>query len=206
MSADPHAGRFFPWATYGLLAALAVMFAVELATGRAGSESALLALGAAPNRPTGEYWRFITYSFLHLNWNHIVMNSVLLWWTGRIVERRAGAAQMLLVYFVAVLFAGAALAIQAYVHPRDGASVGASGGAFGLLAAALLLAHRADAVAAFGDNPKMRMGLWMVMAISLYITFQPGVSVAGHAGGLIAGLTLGMLIRVHPVAPAPASA
>jgi membrane associated rhomboid family serine protease len=43
----------------------------------------------------------------------------------------------------------------------------------------------------------MRIGLWIAMAIALYITFRPGVSVAGHAGGLVTGLLLGLLIRVR---------
>jgi membrane associated rhomboid family serine protease len=46
----------------------------------------------------------------------------------------------------------------------------------------------------------MRIGLWIAMAIALYITFRPGVSVAGHAGGLVTGLLLGLLIRVRPSA------
>jgi rhomboid protease GluP len=199
---QPHAPRFFPWGTCGLLAAIAAMFAVELATGRAGNEPALLPLGALPNRSlNGEHWRLVTYSFLHLNWNHILMNSVLLWWTGWIVERRVGAAQMLGVYFAAVLIAGIAIAFQSHHLPREeGASVGASGGIFALLAAALILAYRKDAVATFGHDPRMRIGLWIAMAIALYITFRPGVSVAGHAGGLVTGLLLGLLVRVRPSA------
>ena len=198
MKAEPASPPFVPHATYGLLAAIAAMFMVELATGRAGNETALLALGALPNRPlNGEHWRLISYSFLHRSWNHLLMNSALLWWTGRIVERRTGAARMLGVYFASVLLAGLAIAIPSHHHPREGESVGASGGVFGLLAAALILAYRKDAVASFGHDPRMRIGLWIAMAISLYSTFQPGVSVAGHAGGLVAGLLLGLLIRIR---------
>ena len=205
---EARSARFFPYATYGLIAAIAAMFAVELATGRTGNKTALLPLGALPNRSlNGEHWRLVSYSFLHLNWTHILMNSVLLWWTGRIVERRVGAAQMLGVYFASVLLAGISIAVQSHHRAGDGASVGASGGVFGLLAAALVLVYRKDAIASFGLDPRMRIGLWIAMAISLYSTFQPGVSVVGHAAGLLAGLVLGALIRVHPgasLATAPA--
>jgi len=201
MQTDPDPAPFFPRATYALLAWIWAMFVLELATHRTDSETALLALGALPHRDLhGEYWRLISYSFLHLNWNHILMNSILLWWTGRIVERRVGALQMIGVYFGAVLLASAHIAVHSHLHPRDGASVGASGGVFGLLGAAMVLAYRKDAVARFGKNPRIRLGLWIALAVGVIITFQPGVSVAGHVGGLFAGLILGGLIRVRPSA------
>ena len=79
-------------ATYILAAILLIVFGIEIATHRIGNEYALLEMGALPadGHLNGEYWRIITYSFLHLNWNHIILNLALFLWVGRIVERRVG--------------------------------------------------------------------------------------------------------------------
>src|SRR4030095_1952630 len=91
--------------TFSLAVILLIVFGIEIATHRMGDETALLGLGALPadGQLNGEYWRLITYSFLHLNWTHIILNLALLVWVGRIVERRVGTARAALIYTVSVL-------------------------------------------------------------------------------------------------------
>lgn len=174
---------------------LAAIFGLELATHRMGNGEALLAIGALPNNGqlNGEYWRVITYSFLHLNWQHIIMNMALFLWVGRIVERRLGTARFALIYGVSVLLSGLAILIKDILAPSQGSSVGASGGIFGLLAASLVLVYRKD-MADFSQDRGLRLGLWACFLIGIGISFLPGVSLAGHLGGLIAGLVLGFVI------------
>jgi membrane associated rhomboid family serine protease len=181
--------------TIMLAIALAVIFAIELYTHRVGDETALLALGAlsANGQLNGEYWRLITYAFLHLTRAHIILNVALLLWVGRIVERRLGTARFALIYFVSILLSGLTIFIKYASAPSQGSAVGASGGVFGLLAAALVLVYRKD-MADFSQDTGLRTGLWVCLLVAIGISFLPGVSFVGHLGGLIAGLALGFVI------------
>jgi membrane associated rhomboid family serine protease len=178
-----------------LAIALAAVFGIEIEARRVGDETALLALGALPanGQLHGEYSRLITYAFLHLNWQHILLNLALLLWVGRIVEKRIGTARLGLIYFVSVLLSGLTIFIKYAAAPSQGSAVGASGGIFGLLAAALVLVYRKD-MAEFSQDTGLRTGLWICFVIGIGMSFLPGVSLAGHLGGLIAGLVLGFLI------------
>jgi rhomboid protease GluP len=174
------------------------MFGVEIATHTMGDEIALLKLGALPENGqlNGEYWRFVTYAFLHLNWTHIIANLALLWWVGRIVERRVGTGRFALIFLLSILLSRATIFIKHLTSPSEGAAIGASGGVFGLLGAALIFVYRRD-MATFGQDSGLRTGLWICLAIGLAISFLPGVSIAGHIGGLISGLILGMIVTAQ---------
>jgi len=181
--------------TVVVIVVLAVVFLWELAVGAMGDPIALLGLGALPSdgRLNGEYWRVVTYSLLHLDSTHIVANVALLAWVGRIVERRIGTTRFALIYVISVLAAGVAIVIKDSLAPSSGASVGASGGVFGLLGASIVFVFRAD-MARFGQDRGVRTGLLVCLAIALAISFLPGVSFAGHVGGLVAGLALGQVV------------
>ena len=73
-----------------LVFALVGVFGLELATHSVGNDSALLKLGALPD--DGElhrqYWRFVTYSFLHFDGVHLLVNALLLFWIGGILEKK----------------------------------------------------------------------------------------------------------------------
>src|ERR1044071_3211393 len=107
--------------TWILVFILLAMFGVEIATHTMGNGTALLKLGALPQdgQLHGEYWRFFTYAFLHLNWTHIVANVALLWWVGRIVERRLGTGRFALIYLVSILLSGATIFIKYFIAPSE---------------------------------------------------------------------------------------
>jgi hypothetical protein len=92
--------------TIWLIVAILIGFGIELATNSVGDEAALLKLGALPDTGQlhGEFWRIATYSFLHYNWLHLLLNVGLLWWIGRIVESQVGTGRGALIYFVSVLY------------------------------------------------------------------------------------------------------
>jgi membrane associated rhomboid family serine protease len=174
-----------------LVVALMVMFGVELATHTAGNETALLKLGALPdnNELRGQYWRLVTYSFLHLNSAHLLLNALLLVWIGGLVENRMNLANAGAVYGLSVLASAATILFVHNLHPQMGATVGASGGIFGLLAAALVISyrHKADSL---DQARRLRTRLWIAVLAGFGISFLPGISMAGHAGGFIAGAFL----------------
>jgi len=118
-----------------LIVAILVGFGIELATNSVGNDAALLKLGALPDNSQlhGEFWRIATYSFLHFNWLHLALNVGLLWWIGRIFEQQVGLGRGSLIYFLSVVCSAVVILLWHNMHPKEGATVGASGGVFGLL-------------------------------------------------------------------------
>ena len=183
--------------TIALVLALLGVFGLELATHSAGNDATLLKLGALPDNGElhGQYWRFATYSFLHFSWGHLLVNALLLFWIGGILEKRIGIALTAAIYLCSVLSSGAMILLVHSWYPKMGATVGASGGVFGLLGATLVLSYR-DA-GFLGQASRLRMWLWLALLIGLAISFLPGVSMAGHIGGLIGGPLLASIARIQ---------
>src|SRR5712691_1432829 len=79
---------------------LLAAFVAEIALGAAGNERALVPLGALITRgwSSTDWWRVVTFSFLHLNWLHLALNTAGLLWLGRIVERRVGRARFVAIF------------------------------------------------------------------------------------------------------------
>src|SRR5437762_533354 len=168
--------------------AFLIGFGVEVATNSVGNEGLLLKLGALPDSGQlhGQYWRFATYSFLHFNLLHLLANTLLLLWIGRILEQRIGAAFTGIIYLCSVFCSAVAIIIVHNLDPKPGATVGASGGVFGLLAAALVLSHFGDA-GFFNQENRLSKWIWIVLLAGVGISFLPGISMAGHVGGIFGG-------------------
>ena len=124
----------------------------------------------------GEWWRLVTGGFLHFGPIHLLFNMMALWVIGRDVESALGRGRFLAVYFVSLI--GGSAAVMLLTAP--GAYVaGASGAVFGLMGALAVLLRRLQV-------PLGQVGGLIV--VNLVITFLlPGISVAGHLGGLITG-------------------
>jgi membrane associated rhomboid family serine protease len=174
-----------------LVTALAIVFGIELITGRVGNDAALLKLGALPDdgQLHREYWRVATYSFLHFNWLHLVVNALVLLWIGRVVEKQVGAATGALIYFASVLCSAALILLVHNWYPKPGATVGASGGNFGLLGAALIISYRQKA------GRRLRFWLWVALFAGFAVSLLPNIRMAGHIGGILGGVLLAFLVK-----------
>src|SRR5438552_14441021 len=128
--------------TMVLVFALVGVFGLELATHSVGNDSALLKLGALPDDGElhGQYWRFVTYSFLHFDGVHLLVNALLLFWIGGILEKKVGAPVTGAIYLCSVLFSALAILLVHSWHPKIGAPVGGSGGLFCVYGVALISA------------------------------------------------------------------
>jgi membrane associated rhomboid family serine protease len=136
----------------------------------------------------GQWWRLLTYQFLHGNVLHIAVNMWLLWVVGRLTERLYGSVTYLLLY----LGSGALAGLASIVWVPGQISVGASGSIFGVLGAflAFLLRYR-------NEVPLSVLRYWppalLFVGYNLYDgAYQPGIDNACHVGGLIAGFVLGL--------------
>lgn len=184
-------GTFQNPGTVLVIVAIAIGFGIELATGSVGNDTALLKLGALPDNGQlqGEFWRIATYSFLHFNWLHLILNVGLLWWIGRIVEQQIGLGRGAIIYFVSVICSAVVILLAHNWHPKPGAAVGASGGIFGLLGAALIISYRQR------GSDRLHRWIWVALVIGFAISLLPDISMAGHIGGVIGGGVMASLIR-----------
>ena len=125
----------------------------------------------------GEWWRLLSYSLVHFGLLHLGSNLLVLWLVGRELEPGTGPVRFATLYLVSVL-GGAAGALIATPFGLTG---GASGGVFGVAAAATLVLHRRGV--RFWDT-----GFGPLIVINLVIDrLIPGISLAGHIGGMVAG-------------------
>ena len=139
----------------------------------------------------GEWWRVFTAAFLHIGPIHLVMNMLGLLIFGSELERQLGRLRFLALYLLSAL--GGAAAIQLFGDPRVPVA-GASTAIYGLLGGlvVLMLYQRQDL-----------RGLLTLLAINVFISFLPGVSLLGHLGGLVAGaFAAGILVLTRRRRPA----
>jgi membrane associated rhomboid family serine protease len=132
-----------------------------------------------------EYWRLVSYGFLHSGLLHIGFNMYILYYLGTMLEPALGRARFLGLYFASLLGG----AFGALLMSPDSPTVGASGAIFGLMGAAFIM-QRAQ-----GIDP-MQSGIGPLILLNLALGFViPNVSVGGHLGGLAAGALAAMVIE-----------
>ena len=184
-------------ASFFIAAALCAVFALELAHVAPENNAELLRLGALPDSGViqGEYWRLVTFGFLHWNTLHLALNVACLLYAGSIVERRVASWKALLLFLGASVFSGVAILLKHHFFPGAGVTVGASGGAFAFLGAAVVLIRRVPPV-------KIGAAKWLsgVLAVALAISLIRDVSMVGHLAGLLIGIPVGYLVRTKPAA------
>jgi membrane associated rhomboid family serine protease len=185
-------------------ALLAANIAVYLAQGFAG-ESLVIWFALWPfgspaftgaETPAGFLpWQLVTYSFLHGNALHLLVNMLGLYMFGSEVERVLGDRRMVIFYLVSVLTAALAqLIMSALASGPPYPTVGASGGVFGLLLAyGMFFPHRM-VMLIFPPIPMpARVFVIFYAALELYLGVtgtQAGVAHFAHLGGMLGGFVM----------------
>jgi membrane associated rhomboid family serine protease len=146
-----------------------------------------------PGTPTGFLpWQLVTYSFLHGNSLHLLVNMLGLFMFGSEVERVLGSRRFVTYYFVSVLVAGASQLVMSVLNPGPPfPTVGASGGVFGLLLAYGIFFPRRIVMLIFPPIPMpARVFVIVYAAVELYLGVtgtQAGVAHFAHLGGMLGG-------------------
>ncbi len=149
-----------------------------------------------PEAPAGFLpWQLMTYSFLHGNGLHLLVNMLGLYMFGSEVERVLGVRRYFTYYFVSVLAAALAqLVMSAMAAGPPYPTVGASGGVFGLLLAYGMFFPRRMVMLIFPPIPMpARMFVFVYAAIELYLGVtgtQAGVAHFAHLGGMLGGFLM----------------
>ncbi len=137
----------------------------------------------------GQYWRLITYGFLHIGLLHIAFNMMALSQVGPVLEAEVGSARFLSVYLLALIGGGA---MDVLVRgPTMMIIAGASGALFGLIGFGMSYAH-------FYGGPAGRAQRNFFLQWALY-GFVFGFLVRAdnlcHLGGFLTGAVLGYLVE-----------
>jgi len=133
----------------------------------------------------GEWWRLLTYMFLHSGILHLVMNIYALLYIGMFLEPLLGKFRFIAAYLLSGVCAGL---LSVTVHSYT-VAVGASGaifGMYGVFLAVLTTNHIGKTM----RNTMLRSILFFVLLNLLY-GMQGNIDNAAHIGGLLSGITIG---------------
>jgi rhomboid protease GluP len=137
----------------------------------------------------GEYWRFVTPMFIHLDLMHLAFNMTALIVLSRTLDQIFGSKRLILIYFIAGV--GGVLLSFAF---NDALSAGASGAIFGLMGAHLYLFFRNKSAYRyiFGNDFLILLGINLV-----YGFIHPSIDTFGHLGGLFAGFFMAAILGIR---------
>lgn len=197
-----------PWATAGLvltqLAAYVGVGLVPLARGnsdligllfRARGPRLLARCGAmwSEGLDRGELWRLVSAAWLHGGWLHMGLNALALVAVGRVAEAIYGRSRMLWIFLLSAILGAASSWVSGTM-----VSVGASGGVFGLMGAAVVFGWRHPDALPEAPSRFFRWKLLPWLLGNLAIGFIPPldqiIDNAAHMGGLVGGAALAAVV------------
>ena len=205
--------------TWTLIVMNCVVFLFQISLSPAGEKWFVLSFALIPARyfaalPNGyagntlaDYLPFLTNTFMHGSWLHLIFNMWTLWLFGPTVEDRLGHGRYLAFYLACGLCASVA---HAFFNPSSVVpALGASGAIAGVLGCFMRFFPLAWVVVVvpiifiplFFEVPAfLFVGLWFVInllqgtAELLVPSAGGGVAWWAHIGGFIAGLAIGPLL------------
>ena len=141
----------------------------------------------------GQYWRLVSYMFLHKDEVHVVVNVIGLLWFGRIAQNIYGTPRFLGIFFLAGIVGG----ILHCIGQPDVLSVGVSGAVMGVFGAAGVGMFRLRGYI----PPRIRRYelAWLAtlaLAGILIDQFIPRVASVVHLGGLLSGALFGTIVNL----------
>lgn len=145
-------------------------------------------LGAQIQFNPSQSWRLFSAIFVHIGLQHFVLNMVTLYFIGRIAEDLFGSKAFLALYLLSGLMGNLFVMIFSPLAVAAGAST-ALFGIFGAIASLRFIAR----------SPYLQylsQSYTSLILINILFSFMPGISLAGHLGGLVGG---GILAFVFPV-------
>lgn len=171
---------------------------------------ALLTLDAYVGLRGFEFWRFITFQFLHADLGHLLFNMIGLYFFGALVEQYLGSKRYLAFYLLCGMMGAAAYLILNFagwsmfqltgrdlpvllVNDPGTPLVGASAGVFGVVMASAFLVPNARVLLFFIIPMRLATlayGLVIVALVSVTFGTTNAGGEAAHIGGAVAGYWL----------------
>lgn len=142
---------------------------------------------------SGYVWQLLTFQFMHAGWLHLIFNGVAIFFFGRSVETILGRGRFLAVYFSSGILGGVVQMLFALMFQSfDAPVVGASAGAYGLVAAFAVIHWTEQFTLLLYFIPVTLRGktlLWGTLALAGIGLAIPnsGIANAAHLGGILTG-------------------
>jgi len=195
--------RVKPWRTWGIAALLVLVYLAQSFSGL--DASVARAALVKPLVLQGQWWRLLTGPMMHGNAIHIFFNLGAWVALGPTVERTAGRRVLAPVFLLAAL-AGSLFSL--FLLPGV-PSVGASGGIMGLVGFLVVVGLRRRHILPPSFAASMVRTVALVAAMGI-LTWA-FIDNAGHLGGLLGGMALGLVLvpageERLPLEETPASA
>ena len=138
----------------------------------------------------GEYWRIFTAMFLHITILHLGLNMLSLFFIGTAVEVFYGKWRYLVIYLGSGIIGGIVTYFFASPYTLAAGASGAIFGVFGALGVFYLFNRKT--LGAYGRSAITNWLFWL--GLNIVWSFQPGIGLLDHIGGLIAGMAIGALL------------
>ncbi len=184
--------RFETWMDYqktpvtkGLIVIIGVVGLLQLLPG-----NSIQAAGLVKNLyQQGEWWRLYTYSVLHGNLIHFLMNMAALSYLGKRLEIFAKWPHLLIVFVVASLVGG-----ECSARWLEATTVGSSGGLMGWLGFLLVFESLHQRLVPLSAREQLLAGVVLTAVFGL--VGYKFIDNAVHAGGLVAGMLYAALVFI----------
>ena len=145
-------------------------------------------LGAEIQVDPSQSWRLLAAMFVHIGLQHFVLNMVTLYFIGRIAEDLFGSKAFLALYILSGLMGN----LFVMTFSPEVVAAGASTALFGIFGAIASLRF----IARSPYIQYLSQSYTSLILVNILFSFMPGISLAGHLGGLVGG---GILAFVFPV-------
>lgn len=176
-----------------IIALNTVMLLVTIVTGGFNTIN-LNSLGAikAVFIDQGEWYRLFSSAFLHGDVLHFLSNTVI----GLIVlssglERIIKSKKFFIIYFSSLVLSALTVYFYNSLIGPDITTIGASGAIFGSLGSLLYITIYRKDLLTDRDMQSIRM---LVIIYIIFSFLSPGISIAAHVGGLLAGFVVSFLL------------
>ena len=183
--------RRIPWATFLLLLIQILVFIWETLNGGSLNSNTLIRAGAKLDvlLVQGQWWRLVSPIFVHIGWEHLLINSLTLYFLGMGLEPLYGSGRFLVIYLLSGV--GGNLCSFALGNLQS-VSAGASTSLFGLFGLYVALG------VIFRNNPAVRQWsrqfLVLIVLNLVFDLFLGQIDIWGHIGGAIFGFLLGTVV------------
>ncbi|MDN6069875.1 rhomboid family intramembrane serine protease [Pseudolactococcus plantarum] len=128
-------------------------------------------------------WRLVTPIFVHIGWEHFLLNFFTLVFIGRQIEGAFGSQRFFMIYLLSGIYGNIVIF---FLEPFS-LSAGASTSLFGVFSAMAMIGYLTKNSSFLEIGKQFAV---LVLANLVINLFQTDVSISGHIGGAIGGILL----------------
>lgn len=137
----------------------------------------------------GQSYRLLSAIFVHIGFMHFFSNTLTLYFLGQQIERLYGSARFFWIYLLTGLMGN----LFCLVFSPEFIVAGSSTSIYGLFTILVVLRWL--------PNPYLQhlgQSYLPLLVMNLVFSLAPGISLAGHLGGLLGGACLALSLPLHP--------